>query len=101
VENAYLGKSAYVFKPGNLKMRWLDPLVAKFKEAIAKYPVGLPAKAEEFSDGMVSTLEGRFIYDTPFAKTKSVKTAVNQYRNYIELLFVATSDRDDTRNHCF
>lgn len=57
-------------------MRWLDPLAAKFKEAIAKYPPGLPVKAEELADGMVSTLEGRFIYDTPFAKTKSVETAV-------------------------
>ena len=75
-------------------MRWLDPLAAKFKEAIAKYPLGLLVKAEELADGMVSTLEDRFIMIRLLQEPSQLRQQLRPYRNYIELLFVAASDRD-------
>ena len=66
---------------------WRERLGAKFAEVVAAHPPRLDVDAETLADMMTVTFEGAFVMSMSLDDPALVARQLEQYRNYVELLF--------------
>ncbi len=69
--------------------KWRDVISAKMKLAAEKYPPAMPVNFDDVADMANTVVEGAMIMANACGDPEMVPRHLEQYRNYIELLFSA------------
>jgi TetR/AcrR family transcriptional repressor of nem operon len=67
--------------------KWRDVIAAKMKLAAEKYPPAMPVNFDDVADMANTVVEGAMIMANACGDPQMVPRHLEQYRNYIELLF--------------
>jgi TetR/AcrR family transcriptional repressor of nem operon len=69
--------------------RWTSIYVRKFQDILDLYEPALPVTARQLAELAVSVIEGAFVLERAYEELNVTRRQVQQFRNYLELLFRA------------
>lgn len=67
--------------------RWRDVLGARIAQVLERHPPRLPTTPEALVDMSLALFEGAFILSKTLRDPQAIATQLDQFRNYLELLF--------------
>lgn len=71
--------------------KWRDVIAAKMKQTAAMYPPAMPVNFDDVADMANTVVEGAMIMANACGDPEIVARHLEQYRNYLELLFTQKS----------